>query len=65
MSPANSRRFVVKAFDYEEWAVVVEAAGPEDAIRKAEAIYNADSFGFTNGSDIGWKAQPLATEVRQ
>ena len=65
MSPATFRRFVVKAFDYEEWAIIVEATSREDAIRKAEAIYNADSFGFTDGFDLGWKCQPLALEVRQ
>jgi len=63
MSPAN-RRFIVKAFDYEEWAIIVEASSPDNAIRKAEAIYLADSFGVMNDFDLGWKAQPLVQEVQ-
>lgn len=64
MSAANLRRFVVKAFDYEEWAVVVEALNHGDAIRKAKAIYNADSFGIVNGLDLCWQTQPLVQEVQ-
>lgn len=74
MSAANLRRFIVKAFDYGEWAVVVEAANREDAIRKAQAIYLADGFGSTmdafefcrmGWNAIGWNAQPLVQEVCQ
>jgi hypothetical protein len=35
MSPVTFRRFVVKAFDYEEWAIIVEARSREEAIDKA------------------------------
>jgi hypothetical protein len=68
MSPAT-RRFFVKAFDYEEWAIIVEAASPDDAIRKAEAIYLTDSLGAMDGfelvrRDLGWQARPLVEEVR-
>lgn len=69
MSPVSSSRFLVKCFDYEEWAVVVEAESREDAIRKAEAIYLTDSLGTMDGfelirSDFGWSARPLIQEVR-
>jgi hypothetical protein len=33
MSPVTLSRFLVKCFDYEEWAIIVEAASREDAIR--------------------------------
>ncbi len=69
MSPVSSSRFLVKCFDYEEWAVVVEAESREDAMRKAEAIYLTDSLGTMDGfeqvrSDFGWDARPLVGEVR-
>ena len=63
MSPVSFRRFIVKAFDYEELTIVVQATSSADAIRKAEAIYNADAFSITKGVDLGWTAQLLATEV--
>ncbi|MDE5441085.1 hypothetical protein GWG65_06365 [Bradyrhizobium sp. CSA207] len=64
MSPVSSSRFMVKCFDYEEWAVVVEAATPEDAVRKAERIYLTDSLGTMDGFELirsafGWQARPL------
>ncbi|MCA1438030.1 hypothetical protein I6F33_34515 [Bradyrhizobium sp. BRP20] len=65
MSAAAFRRFVVKAFEYEEWTVIVEAGSSANAIRKAEAICRADNFGVANRFDLGWKAQPLVQEVRQ
>jgi len=70
MSPVTFRRFVVKAFDYEEWAVIVEARSREEAIDKAETIYLADGFGPINGfeltqKDFTWRAEPLVQEVRQ
>lgn len=70
MSPASFRRFVVKAFDYEEWAVIVEARSREEAIDKAETIYLADGFGPNNGfeltrKDFLWRAEPLVQEVRR
>ncbi len=60
----------VLPFYYEEWAIIVEVAGPEDAICKAEAIYLTDSLGTMDGfelvrSDFGWVAKPLVKEVRQ
>ncbi len=69
MSPVSSTRFLVKCFDYEEWAVVIEAPSREDAIRKAEAIYLTDSLGNMDGfelirSDFGWNARPLIQEER-
>lgn len=68
MSPVSSSRFLVRCFDYEEWAVVVEAASREDAIRKAESIYLTDSLGTMDGfeqvrSDFGWDARPLVGEA--
>lgn len=68
MSPVSLSRFLVKCFDYEEWAIVVEATSREDAIRKAEAIYLADSLGNMDGfelvcSDFGWDARPLIQET--
>ncbi|WP_316199184.1 hypothetical protein [Bradyrhizobium sp. SZCCHNS2002] len=70
MSPATFRRFVVKAFDYEEWAIVVEARSREEAIDKAETIYLADGFGPSNGFELApkeflWKVEPFVQEVRQ
>ncbi|MET4279332.1 MULTISPECIES: hypothetical protein [unclassified Bradyrhizobium] len=69
MSPVSLPRFLVKCFDYEEWAIVIEAASREDAIRKAEAIYLTDCLGTMDGfelvrSDFGWDARPLVREVR-
>lgn len=69
MSPVSSSRFLVKCFDYEEWAIVVEASSREDAIRKAEAIYLTDGLGTMDGfellrSDFGWEARPLVQEVQ-
>ncbi|RTE88412.1 MULTISPECIES: hypothetical protein [Bradyrhizobium] len=68
MSPAATRRFLVKCFDYEEWGVIVEATSREDAIRKGEAIYLTDSLGSIDGfelirSESHWSAQPLIQEV--
>lgn len=69
MSPVSLSRFLVKCFDYEEWAIVVEAESREHAIRKAEGIYLTDSLGSMDGfesirSDFGWDARPLVGEVR-
>ncbi|MHC2278700.1 hypothetical protein ACVME8_005311 [Bradyrhizobium diazoefficiens] len=69
MSPVSSSRFLVKCFDYEEWAVVVEAESRENAVRKAQAIYLTDSLGATNRfelirSDFGWSARPVIQQVR-
>ena len=69
MSPVSSSRFLVKCFDYEEWAIVVEAASREDAIRKAESNYLTDSLGTMDSfelvrNDFGWDARPLVGEVR-
>jgi hypothetical protein len=69
MSPVSSSRFLVKCFDYEEWAVVVKAASREDAIRKAKAIYLTDGLGTMDGfelvrSDFSWDARPLVQVAR-
>jgi len=68
MSASTQQRFLVKCFDYEEWAVIIEAASREDAIRKAEGIYLTDGLGTMDGfelirSDFGWDARPLVQEV--
>ncbi|TQF40094.1 hypothetical protein UNPF46_11565 [Bradyrhizobium sp. UNPF46] len=69
MSPVTSSRFLVKCFDYEEWAIVVEATSREDAIRKAEAIYLTDSLGIMGSfellsRDVGWSARRLVQDVQ-
>ena len=45
MSPAN--RFMVCGFDFDDYDVIVEAADAGEAIRKANALYEADGFGYT------------------
>jgi hypothetical protein len=70
MSPASFRRFMVKAFDYEQWTIIVEAASREEAIDKAEKIYLADGFGPSDGFQLTgksflWRAEPLVQEVRK
>jgi hypothetical protein len=70
MSAANLSRFVIKAFDYDEWSIVVEATDADAALRKAEAIYLTDGFGPTQGfelceSDVAWKVHALVEEVRR
>ena len=64
MSAVTRKRFLVTGFDHDEWHIVVEAGGRDEAIRKAEAIYFADGFGNTDAfelcaSFIDWKAEPL------
>lgn len=64
-----SNRYVVSAFDYDLWQVVVEAGSRLEARRKAEMIYLADGFGSADafaaaGSDLRWHVQPLVLEVR-
>jgi hypothetical protein len=65
MSPANLRRYVVSALDYDLWQIVVEAHGPKDAINKAMGIYSFngfEEFSFTDGN-VNWTAVPLVPEV--
>ena len=68
MSPAKPRRFVVKAFDYEVWIVTVEARSRDEAIAKAQNIYNSDRFGEASGfeihsKDFFFRAEPILQEV--
>ena len=65
MSPASSSRYVVSAFDYDLWQVVVEAFSERDAINKAQAIYcfnGFEEFSLTDGNDRS-SANPMDGEV--
>ena len=67
MSPVSSMRYVVSAFDYGLWQVVVEAFSERDAINKAQAIYSFngfEEFSFVD-SNVRWDAKPLVGEVGQ
>ena len=69
MSWAAHQRYIVSAFDYDLWQVVVEAGSREDAVRKAQAIYEIDGFGNTDAftlldRKVRWSAEPLVREVQ-
>ena len=51
MSPA-SKRFVVRAIDYDVWEIVIAADSHDEALKKAEAIYLTDDFGGSNAFDL-------------
>ena len=65
MSPSRVQRYVVSAFDYGLWQVVVEASGEADAINKAHRIYCFNGYDeFTRvDDDLRWTAKPLVREV--
>lgn len=66
MSPSHLERYVVSAYDYGLWQVVVEAFSKRDAINKAQAIYCfngfTDEFAFID-DNVSWSATPLLSEV--
>ncbi|MGE0677202.1 hypothetical protein [Pseudolabrys sp.] len=64
MSAAPSR-YLVSAFDYGLFQVVVEASSERDAINKAHFIYafnGRDEFTCID-SDVRWEARLLVPEV--
>ena len=65
MSPVSSTRYVVSAFDYSLWQIVVEAFSEADAINKAQGIYcfnGFEEFSFVD-NNVRWSAVPLVGEV--
>lgn len=65
MSPFSLQRYVVSAYDYGLWQVVVEASSEPDAINKAQRIYCFNSFDEFSlvDDDVRWSATPLVGEV--
>ena len=65
MSPFSLRRYVVSAYDYGLWQVVVEASGEADAINKAQRIYCVNGYEeFSRvDDDVQWTVKPLVREV--
>lgn len=65
MSPSPLQRYVVSAYDYGLWQIVVEALSEPDAINKAMRIYCFNSFEEFSlvDSDVRWSATPLVGEV--
>ena len=67
MSPAATRRYIVRFTDWTLYETVVLATNKREALAKAIAMYNADGLlNFTtnvSGED-GWHAEYLGMEVR-
>lgn len=67
MSPAATRRYVVRFTDWTVYETVVLANNEREALAKAIALYNADGLlHFTTdhcGAD-GWHAELIGTEVQ-
>ena len=67
MSPFSLQRYVVSAYDYGLWQIVVEASSEPDAINKAQRIYAFNTFDEFSpiDSDVRWSATQLVGEVTQ
>jgi hypothetical protein len=67
MSPAATRRYIVRFTDWAVYETVVLATSKREALAKAIALYDANGYREftrdTTGTD-GWHAQRLGTEVR-
>ncbi len=69
MSPVTSRPWLVTAFDYTRFEIVVEATCKADAINQAHRIYwhhdISDERFVPVGTDIRWAAISLVAEVQR
>ena len=67
MSPAATRRYIVRFTDWTLYETVVLATNKREALAKAIAMYNADGLlNFTtnvSGED-GWEAEFLGVEAQ-
>jgi hypothetical protein len=67
MSPAATRRYVVRFTDWALYETVVFATNKREALAKAIALYDANGYleftRDTSGVD-GWHVHRLGTEVR-
>ncbi len=67
MSPAATRRYIVRFFDWTLFETVVLASNKREALAKAIAMYNTNGLRdfTTNLSGVdGWEAEFTGTEVR-
>jgi hypothetical protein len=67
MSPAVTRRYVVRFTDWAVYETVVLANNEREALAKAIALYNADGllqFTTNHCGEYGWHAEYLGTEVQ-
>ncbi|WP_213290542.1 hypothetical protein [Bradyrhizobium sp. sGM-13] len=67
MSPAATRRYVVRFTDWTLYETVVLASNKREALAKAIALYNANGLldFTTNVSGVdGWEAEFLGMEVQ-
>lgn len=67
MSPASQRYYMVRAFDFSIWQVVVMAESRDAALAKAQSMYATDGFGNTDAfaqvdRDIDWEAYALVED---
>lgn len=65
MSPAATRRYVVRFTDWTVYETVVLANNEREALAKAIALYNADGllhFTTNHCGEDGWHAEFLGTE---
>lgn len=67
MSPAATRRYIVRFTDWTVYETVVLANNEREALAKAIALYNADGllhFTTNHSDEDAWHAEFLGTEVQ-
>jgi hypothetical protein len=67
MSPAASRRYIVRFTDWTVYETVVLANNEREALAKAIALYNANGllhFTTNHSGEDGWQAEYLGAEVQ-
>jgi hypothetical protein len=67
MSPAATRRYVVRFTDWTVYETVVFANSKREALAKAIALYNANGLlDFTTNAsgEDGWEAEFIGTEAQ-
>ena len=65
MSPASTRRYIVRFTDWTLYETVVLADSEGEAVAKAQALYHTDGLGaftFKTVGDEGWEAEILEAQ---
>ncbi len=67
MSAPSQRYFMVRAFDFSVWQVVVMAENRDAALAKAQSMYATDGFGNTDAfakvdCEVDWEAYALVED---
>lgn len=67
MSATSRQRWLVTAFDFTRYDIIVEAFSKADAINRAQVIYWHNGFEAFSIPDSGtrWTATPLVQEVQR